>query len=217
MTVKCRVAVDAPQGLSFSGQATMKRGSWIHFSLRMIGMEVAAAWINNDSILVVDKFHRRYISQPLDALFRDTGVDVGDLQDFLTGRMFLAGIGSLTRSDASRFRFIEDAAGMLMLPVRQPEKYEYGFIASTQEAALAAASVEIPQKAQGVVTYSDFTATPGGRFASAAALSVKASVPFAATFTWDFQGAKFNSGAQKSAPSVRGYQRVDVGAILGRL
>lgn len=217
MSVKCRVAVDAPQGLSFSGQATMKRGSWIHFSLRMLGMEVAAAWIDNDSVLVVDKFHHRYISQPLDGLFHDSGVNVGDLQDFLTGRMFLAGSGSLTKADITRFNFIQDAAGVLMLPVSQPERYEYGFIASAQGDRLAAASVEIPLKAQGVVTYDGFLDTPGGVFAANASLSVKASMPFAASFSWDFSGAKFNTAPRKTPPSIRGYQKVDLGSILGKL
>ena len=73
--------------MSFSGKTTMERGKYINVSFRFIGMEVASFHINNDSVFFVDKYHKYYFAEPLEALkgTKYRNVTLNDIQDILLG------------------------------------------------------------------------------------------------------------------------------------
>ena len=68
LEVPVKVSVEKPLSLSCSGKATLVRDSVIYVSMRMLGMEVAYLYADADSAILCDRFHKLYISEPLDGL-----------------------------------------------------------------------------------------------------------------------------------------------------
>jgi len=60
-----KVAIDKPTSFSLSGRATIERDRAIHISMRFLGMEVAWMSVVNDSVYVVDKYHKYSFAEPL--------------------------------------------------------------------------------------------------------------------------------------------------------
>ena len=48
-----RLSLTAPKNLSVNARAAMKRGEWISLSVRMLGFEVASAFVDRDSVPVL--------------------------------------------------------------------------------------------------------------------------------------------------------------------
>ena len=51
------LSASSPMDMSISGRATFIRDSEIYISLRMIGIEVAVVYINNETGLIVQSYH----------------------------------------------------------------------------------------------------------------------------------------------------------------
>lgn len=64
----------------------MVRDSSVVVSLRMFGMEVAVVSLTTDTLMVLDKYHRLAIVQPVSEVLRGVPLSISDLQDILTGR-----------------------------------------------------------------------------------------------------------------------------------
>lgn len=77
-----------PNKMSISGKATMVRDSAIYLSLRMLGMEVAQAYANPDSVWFVDKYHKMYVQESLQSLCGSYPMALDDIQDCLLGQAF---------------------------------------------------------------------------------------------------------------------------------
>lgn len=75
--------------VSLSGNAFMIRDESIYLSAKFFGSEVAVLCINNDSITLVDKFHRIYVSEPTELLTAIFPLTVGNIQDLLLGHCFI--------------------------------------------------------------------------------------------------------------------------------
>ena len=74
----------------------MERGKSIYISVRPMGiMEVGRLIIKGDTLLVIDKIHKRYILENAKLLTSGIHVDVNTLQDIFLGRAFVLGKGTL--------------------------------------------------------------------------------------------------------------------------
>lgn len=82
------VTVDKPMSAGFSGRATMERDKYIHVSMRFIGMEVAAMYIDTDSVCFVDKYHKYVFAESLDNLLgsKYSYLTIGDIQQIILGQ-----------------------------------------------------------------------------------------------------------------------------------
>lgn len=82
------IEIEKPMPMSVSGRVTMARNEYIHVSVRMIGMEMAAIYIDSDSVYFVDKYHKYLFAEPLkDVLGSRYGdLSVGDLQEIVLGK-----------------------------------------------------------------------------------------------------------------------------------
>lgn len=87
LSLPIKIKIDEPQRFSIGGTATFERDSSVVFSFRMLGMEVAAMQIRSDSVLVVDKYHKQYISAPTEEIVSELNLDMADIQDLLLGRV----------------------------------------------------------------------------------------------------------------------------------
>ena len=63
VTMPVRVSVTAPKSISLSARAAMKRDKWISISVRMLGFEVASLFVDKDSVHVIDRYHKKYVSE----------------------------------------------------------------------------------------------------------------------------------------------------------
>ncbi len=77
------------KGQSLSGRLTMVRDSAIEISLRAMGVEAATAYIDPDTVVVADKYHKQFLAEPYCSVFGASGLSVGNLQDALLGAPFI--------------------------------------------------------------------------------------------------------------------------------
>ena len=84
-----KLNLKSPSSMSMSGRATMVRDSVINLSMRVLGFEVAVANITNDSVWLVDKYHKYMFAEPLSAITGTYRMSVGDIQDMLLRRAAL--------------------------------------------------------------------------------------------------------------------------------
>ena len=80
--------LDKPMEMGFSTRATMENNKYIHLSMRMLGIEVAALYMDNDSIFFVDKYNKYYFAEPLKFLLGSKYADmtIGDIQQIVLGQ-----------------------------------------------------------------------------------------------------------------------------------
>ncbi len=216
MSVK--VQLTSPAKFNAAGKAYMKRGEWISISIRMLGFEVASLWVDKDSIVAIDKYHKKYISEPTSSLLGGNNVTITDIQDLLTGRAFLTGHGTATTADRNQFDFEQATNGWYLLPKTQPEKFSYGFLASNSENALRGAVIDVPNYGSVSANYADiYESRTSGWFAQEVSIENSRGKKIAATLKWDMNGAKFNAGVAKSCKIPSGCERISTSTLTAIL
>lgn len=216
--VNAKVQITSPAKLNGAGKVYMKRGEWILVSVRMLGFEVANLWVDNDSIIAVDKFHKKYMSESISQLFGVSGVTVADIQDLLMGRAFLTGSGTVTAADRGKFDISDAANGWYLLPRQQPERFTYGFLVSLTANELRGAAIDVDGFGSVAANYSGyFESRTCGWFAREVSVENSRGKKVAATLKWDLNGAKFNAGLTKSCNIPEGYERISAAALSSLL
>lgn len=212
-----RISLTQPKRVSFQAKATMKRDQWIHFSVRLLGFELASVFVTNDSVHAIDKYHKLYLSESLSKLIGGADITIGDIQDLMLGRGFIAGAeeGTFTIPMASRLKFEQITEGMLITPMQKPQAFDYGFILYPEANYVMAASVSVGDRYAGTATYSDFTPTSvAGTFAATANLSIVKGKKADATLKWDIMSAKWNKGENRTWKQPKGYDRISPDRLL---
>lgn len=216
--VGVKVSLTSPAKLNAAGKAWMKRGEWISISVRMLGFEVATFWVDRDSVVAVDKFHKKYVSQPTKKLLGDANVTIEDIQDMLMGRAFIAGRGTASVADRKLFDFEQADNGWYLLPRSQPEIYNYGFLASNTSNALRGAIVEVKNFGTVSANYNDiFESRTCGWFAQEVKLETSRGKKIAVTLRWDLNGSKFNTGVVKSCRIPDNCERIEMSSLTSLL
>lgn len=216
--VGVKVSLTSPAKLNAAGKAWMKRGEWISISVRMLGFEVATLWVDRDSVVAVDKFHKKYVSQPTKKVLGDANVTIEDIQDMLMGRAFLAGRGTASVADRKLFDFEQADNGWYLLPRSQPEMYNYGFLASNTSNALRGAIIEVKDFGTVSANYNDiFESRTCGWFAQEVKLETSRGKKIAVTLRWDLNGSKFNTGVVKSCRIPDNCERIEMSSLTSLL
>lgn len=218
MEASVKLQLTSPAKLNAAGKAWMKRGEWISISVRMLGFEVATLWIDRDSVVAVDKFHKKYVSEPTSELLAKANVSLEDMQDILLGRAFIAGKGTATPAGRDLFELEEAANGWYLLPREQPAGYSYGFLASNTSNALRGTIVEVKDYGSVSANYNDIFESRGyGWFAQEVAVANSRGKKIAATLRWDLNGAKFNTGVVKSCRIPDNCERIPMSSLASLL
>lgn len=215
-----RLSVTSPKSISLSARAAMKRDKWISISVRMLGFEVASLFVDKDSVHVIDRYHKAYLSESIAKVFGSTGLKVADIQDLLLGRGFVIGDagGTFTPPLATALEFVSSPEGLMILPAIQPQEFEYGFILANDANRIGVASVNVKERNAGVITYSDPIATrQAGSFAGEASIELTQGKKFAASLKWNFSSAKWNTGEERTWKRPADYSRIDAAAIISKL
>lgn len=164
------------RSLNSSMQMRMHRGKAIYVSLRPImGIEAAKMVISGDSILLVDKLHKRYVYEKASLLTNGVPVTVDILQDIFLGRAFELGKGSFTHALKDDFTVEPTADGKIKLkPTNQFKGFEYNFIYDSKGNIL---SLDVTPSKSGAstysVTYSDIKPSVAGRVAGEVKVATK--------------------------------------------
>ena len=219
VSMPVRLSISEPKQFSVTAQCVMRRNAYVSMSVRMLGFEVASVWIDNDSVHAVDKYHKRYLSEDFRRFMGGADVTIGDLQDLLLGRAFVAGTdgGTLTPALCSRLRADAMAEGLMLLPVQEPASFSYGFVLDDTANTLAAATVLAGDRHAVVVNYSDYYATPAGNVASRVAIETVKGRRIAAALGWNLKSAKWNAGNDRTWKMPSGYTRVSSAQLVKML
>lgn len=84
------LSLESPSQFSISGRALLVPDSLIYMSLRKLGMEVAVLNIDCQRAVLLDKFHKIYISEPWPESAPDSLLSLRTLQSALLGRPWAA-------------------------------------------------------------------------------------------------------------------------------
>lgn len=204
------LSVKSPQSMSVSGRATMIRGKEIHMSFRILGIEVAALYINEDSVFAVDKYHKYMFAESLDRVLAGYRLTVNDLQDLLLGRGFLPGDGTLSKSMRDRFNLVEESSSWALYPKKSLRDIKWHYTASLgQESSLTALIVKPKNRAEAICRFSGPTTTLAGTVAESMSIEAPLGQKEArATIKWNLNGSKWNTGRTISWSMPKGYQKL---------
>lgn len=92
MTIPVKLSLKSPASFALGGRATIVRDSVVYMSFRVLGFEAAVLNVTADSVFFVDKYHKYFFAESMDAVLgryrKDMGI--GHIQELLMGRSPLA-------------------------------------------------------------------------------------------------------------------------------
>ena len=204
------------KSLSSSMQMRMQRGRCIYVSLRpMMGIEVAKMIIYGDSILLVDKLHKRYMLEKATLLTNGVPVTVDNLQDIFLGRAFELGKGSLTQDIKDDFTIEEMDGGKVKLKPREQFKgFDYNFVYDKQRNILSLdVTPTTPGSSTYSVTYGDVKGTIAGKVATSLKVATKMSGR-AFNLSLEYKDLKWNEDFTIDTAAPKKYTRVEGNDIM---
>ncbi len=163
------------KSLNSSMQMKMIRNKSIYVSLRpVLGIEAAKMLINGDSILLVDKLHKRYIYEKASLLTNGIPVTVGALQDIFLGRAFELGKGSLTQDMKDDFTISVKDNKVVLTPKNQFNGFDYNFVYDSRNNIVSLNVIPSNSGASTYsVTYRKVQGSVAGKVATEASVSTK--------------------------------------------
>lgn len=214
------VKVVGAKSFSSSMQMRMIRGKAIYISLRpIIGIEVGKIVITNDSVLVVDKYHKRYLAEPVSLIANGVPVTVNEMQDIFLGRAFILGQGTVNTSTRHLVQLTADGTNYRLSPKTQPQAFNYGFTIDPSNHVIAVdVTPTTGSKTPYTARYSDVQFTLAGAIAHHA--DVTATVGNSKfTLALDLKDITWNTQVNIDDSKPKGYQRMDghqITSILGQ-
>lgn len=211
------IKLSQPASVSLNATAYMRRGEYIKFSVRMLGFEVATAWIDTDSVHAIDKVGKRYVSESISRVTTELGLDIADVQDILLGRVFRVAGAEVAASDF-KVEATEYENMLLLRPAPQPEILEYGFVVSADETPLLNYLLVDAGRFNAVAQYSGQENTAAGTVARRVSVSSTEPRKIAADLTWNLSSAKWNrDDRQKWQAPGKGYTKISLSSLLAIL
>lgn len=214
ITVPLKVELTAPQKLSAGGKAYMRRDKDIFITLRFLGFEVANVYANADSIFILDKINRKYIAEDVSSLLGGASLTIGDIQDILTGRPFIAGHGTLTADDMSQLRLVAADTTLIVKPASAIGQTTYSFSLSDATNTPEALTVETPNR-QFEMQYSNPRNTPVGLMMGSDYISTQVGrYPLELTLNWNFDNIGFKVERDMKPRIPSNYKRIIAADLL---
>lgn len=145
-----------------SMQLRMLKDSLIVISLRpLLGIEMGKMLLARDSVLIIDKWHKQYLLEPVKLITSGIDVTIGNVQDIFLGRPFTVGGGSLSADD--RWEAVVGNELVITPGEQDGNKFTYSF-AYGADGKVVALTVEPRHESVGSysVTYGDVDDTPRG-------------------------------------------------------
>lgn len=202
------VRLESPGKASLSGTVIMQRGRGISMSLRFMGLvEVGTLTVTDDSITVIDKYHKLYLTESVSGLLDGVDFTVNNLQDILLGRPFVA--GDRTFKPASDLMLAKkDADTWTVTPPPFEGSWDYSFAFDTFN-LLKELVISSSGRQRATVSYEGGDSdTPAGPVAGKMSVDVPGRRAVRLTVTWKTSRAQWDA-SQVELPGVpSGYRRV---------
>lgn len=216
LQVPVKIKMSSPAGFSISGRAYMERGKRIYLSLRMLGIEIATADIEGDSVWVADKYHKRLVAEDIKSLMGGADITVADIQDLMLGRVFINGEGDLNSKSIKKVILSENGASWTMTPKKKIHGVGYRFTFDTDGNSLKGLSVATSGNVVNAL-YDNQFATPYGDFMQLIRVTGNAGKQkLDAKFTNTMKSAKWNV-KMPVRQDFSGYERINATKLLKSL
>ncbi len=169
-----KITISGAMSFSTSMQLKMVHYKSISISIRpILGIEVAKLYIDKDSAVIVNKYHKVYTTIELENLTNVLPVNIGSIQDILLSRAFLLESGTLTPDNIKKFN-VKTQSGksdFILSPRKKNRQFSYEFEID-KEGKIEALNVypAHSEKTYSAV-YSDYDFTNEGKIAGNIALS----------------------------------------------
>lgn len=214
------ITLGGSKTLSSSMQVRMERGRSIYISIRPMGiMEVGRLVVTGDTLLIIDKLHKRYILENTKLLTANIPVDVSTLQDIFLGRAFILGKGTFNSGMAALVTLTNVDGSYMIRPKDQYKGFEYDFKfdKSYHIKSLEVMPVVSDTKvATYSVDYSDVKTSLAGSIATKVKVATKiGKSPMSLAF--DYSGYTWNDEVVIDTKIPSSYTRISGGSLLNLL
>ncbi|MDE7449369.1 MAG: DUF4292 domain-containing protein [Paramuribaculum sp.] len=211
--------LETPARFSVTGTAQIERGESVFVSFRMLGFEVAQLFVTDDRIVLIDKYHRKYVEESTSKLLNGVNVTVDDLQSLLLGQPFVAGVAGEELSRAIKAIDIEEIDDNWDVSLSTDIGVDYGFMFnSNNNLGYFSAGFDntIPFF---VCEYSSPVSHGESLFASGARFTVRTgndpNKNFVGSVTWNFDKASWDDNVEpRKVSTPSGYDRVTAAELL---
>lgn len=215
LRVPVTVRLSKPKSITISGTAVMERGKSIFITLKYFGFEIGNLYLTNDSVTVVDKFNKQYVSESTSGFLGGFPVNISNVQDMLTGRIFVLSTERASASDLKKADVeIVNAGTWSLVPDPKKSGPHYGFMFSPVN-VLSALIVQSGNHNPVTCRYQTPVATAAGPMTSAVSVDYttgKTSID--ATLEWNWNKARTGNGVELRRPSLSSkYKRITASEI----
>lgn len=218
LSVPVRIALRQPASVTLSGRLTMVRDESIHLSFKMLGIEVASAYLDRDSAFVYERLHKYLLAEPMDRITGRTSLSLADMQDIILARICAPGTGTLKSSNTAAFSLTGTDNGTLITPLGT-RNYSLTFLMKPGIPPLPEIlTVDIPSAGKSTISYADWTATSAGTNPQRLELNGRLSgKPLDATVTLDYEQARWNTAPKNKWSVPRKATRISIVALAEML
>ena len=213
------LSLHQPKEFSVSGRATMVKDESIYISIRVIGFEAANVYVTPDSIFASYKLNKIYIAEETKQLLANYPVTIGNIQDLLLGRAFMLGDGTLSGNMKKKLTFNSTTESWSVTSNQNLKNVIYSFLFDLSSNALAMTKVDIEGKKPVECKYQNPPVnTVAGYVSNGISISTTLKeMPIDAEIRWNFNNAKWNTGATAKWKTPKGYKRISASDILKAL
>lgn len=206
-----------PVDIQLAGTLTMRRGRDIGISLRLLGMEVASAYVTGDSVYAAYRMGRVCIAESTARLLDGLPLRVDNVQQLLLGRLFVVGAAELTPALADAIQVATAPSGAMAATPPPAGGVGYTFNISASR-AITSLTVTPPAGRAVTTLFSRSASSPSGPMASG--LSVKTSAGSArieAAIDYATSKAAWDTGTTPTWRLPSGYRRVSASSLMQSL
>lgn len=216
VTVPVNFVLSSPQRFSISGRAKMIHDTSVDISLRMFGFEVGRIYLTVDSVHVMVKPKKVYMSESLEDVSRVLKFSVGNVQDLIMGRPFVLGGSTLSPDTRDVGLQFVDGDSWTITPALPSSPASYGYrvcasnfleylVAGYDNGYLTAScGYSAPVNVEGVGVVSPD-------------VDIKVVNPkqkIEASITWKWDNARWNEGIESEWTVPRGYKRIKAADVI---
>lgn len=216
--VPVNIEISSPVNFSISGRARMSKDRNVDISLRMLGFEVGRLYADRDSVFGYVKMSKAYFAESLAELTGGLEMNISNVQDLLMGQLFLLGETELTESSLKKeFDIDNSGSGIMIIPRKQPEGFEYGFMTDKEYNPLRFVAGNNARNIQAIVSYSG---NSGHNLDFAQHVGINVDLPkhpVLASLNWRWESARWDNGNESAFSIPKGCKRIRASQLLSNL
>lgn len=213
-----RMEIGGDVDFGTSMQIHIVKGKSIFISLRPVfGIEMGRLYITNDSVIAIDKYHKRYMAESLSFITNGVPITIDALQDIFLNRAFILGEGTLTPSMKNKVDVKASSIGSYSIsPKKQYNGFTYGFNVNSTNHITSLNVSPTGEKSTYTVNYDNFNSTSLGTMATMLSIATKiGGKDF--TLSFDYSKITWNSNFNDEIKIAPGYTRISGKSLMSSI